>query len=131
MPPDAGLRVTYNVWKPNNTVYKKSDPGPPDFRIAVIDARETRIPTLTQLDGLLATMPYEPPKESAQLYAKLRQGHKSVILAVVDQGVTSYLRVADAGFGREKLYARTSGPFNGKRGGRSGRGRGGGRGRGR
>jgi len=126
---DAGLRVTYNVWKPNNTVYKKSDPGPPDFRITVIDARETKVPTLAELGGLMATMPYQPPKENAQLYAKLRQGYKNVILAVVDQGVTSYLRIVDSGIGREKLYERTGGPPKGKRGGGSNRGRGRGRGR--
>jgi tRNA-splicing endonuclease subunit Sen54 len=39
-----------------------------------------------------------------QLYMRLRQGYRNVILAVIDQGVVSYLRVADAAFGKEKLY---------------------------
>jgi len=55
---------------------------------------------------LVDTQPYMPPKPEAQLYAKIRNGYKSVILAVVDQGVTSYLRLADAGFVREKLFER-------------------------
>ncbi|KAJ9632373.1 tRNA-splicing endonuclease subunit sen54 [Taxawa tesnikishii (nom. ined.)] len=105
------------------THLQKSDPGPPDFRIAVINARETSIPTLAQLGALLDTTPYAPPVQDAQLYVKLRNGYKNVILAIVDQGVTSYLRVADAGFGNEKLYARKSKPPGGKKGG-GGRGKG-------
>ncbi|GAB7343071.1 hypothetical protein MBLNU457_1156t1 [Dothideomycetes sp. NU457] len=117
IPADQGLRVTYHVWKPNNARYKKSDPGEPDFRIAVLDARQSKIPTMKELSGLLAGCPYRPPAEGGQLYAKLRNGYKNVILAVVDEGVTSYLRVADGGFGREKLYGRTGPPSKGKRGG--------------
>lgn len=60
------------------------------------------------------------------MYQKLKHGYRDVILAVVDQGVTSYLRIADAAFGREKLYERKGRAPGGKRGGR-----GGGRGRGR
>lgn len=117
VPPDQGLRVTYHVWKPNNARYKKSDPGEPDFRIAVLDARRSKIPTMKELSGLLASCPYSPPQEGGQLYAKLRTGYKNVILAVVDEGVTSYLRVADGGFGREKLYGRVGPVAKGKRGG--------------
>lgn len=123
LPPDPNFRITYHIWKPGSPTYKKSDPGPPDFRIAVINARETSIPTLAQLGALLDTTPYAPPVQDAQLYVKLRNGYKNVILAIVDQGVTSYLRVADAGFGNEKLYARKSKPPGGKKGG-GGRGKG-------
>ena len=123
----SDLSITYHVWKPNNAAYKKSDPGPPDFRVAVLDARESQVPTLQQLDALLASLPYQPPQQGAPLYAKLRNGYKNVILAVVDQGVTSYLRFADAAFGKEKLYDRAAGPSRGKRGGGGGRGRGRGR----
>ena len=73
-------------------------------------------------------VPYDPPKEDGSLYQKLKQGYKSVILAIVDQGVVSYLRFADAAFGQEKLYERKGRPSGGKRGGRGGRGRGRGRG---
>lgn len=122
------LRITFHVWRPGSSTFKKSAPGPPDFRIAVVNARETSVPTLQQLSALLYTTPYDPPMESAQLYQKLKHGYKNVILAIVDQGVVSYLRIADAAFGREKLYERKSRPPGGKRGGRGGRG---GRGRGR
>ncbi|KAK5294405.1 tRNA-splicing endonuclease subunit sen54 [Cryomyces antarcticus] len=122
------FRVTYNVYKPN-AAYKKSAPGPPDFRIAVINARETPVPSLDQLTALLNSTPYDPPRPGAQLYQKVRQGYRNVVLAVVDQGVVSYLRIADAGMASERLYERTGGAFRGKRGGYRGRGRGRGRGR--
>ncbi|KMU89657.1 hypothetical protein CIHG_07464 [Coccidioides immitis H538.4] len=35
---------------------------------------------------------------------RLRHGWRNVILGIVDQGVVSYLRVADAGFCKEPLY---------------------------
>lgn len=129
--PDPNFRITYHVWKPGST-FKKSSPGPPDFRIAVVNARETSVPTLEQLGALMDTVPYSPPKTDGHSYAKLKNGYKNVILAIVDQGMTSYLRVADAAFGREKIYERRPRGGGGKRGGRGGRGGGrGGRGRGR
>ena len=121
---DPAFRITYLVWKPGSQTYKKSAPGLPDFRVAVVNARETTVPTLEQISGLIETTPYDPPSSSAQLYAKLKYGYKNVILAVVDQGVMSYLRIADAAFGREKLYERKVRPPGGKRGGRGPRGRG-------
>jgi tRNA-splicing endonuclease subunit Sen54 len=50
------------------------------------------------------------------------------MIAVVDQGVVSYMRIADAGFGKERVYESAGrGGRGGKRGG-TGRGRGRGRG---
>jgi tRNA-splicing endonuclease subunit Sen54 len=121
---DPAFRVTFHVWKPGSTMFKKSDPGPPDFRIAVVNARETSVPTSDKLSALMEKVPYNAPTESSQLYQKLKHGYKSVILAIVDQGVVSYLRFSDAAFGREKLYDRKPRGYGGKRGGRGGRGRG-------
>ncbi|MCJ1288089.1 tRNA-splicing endonuclease subunit sen54 [Xylographa opegraphella] len=122
------LRCSFYVWKPR-PVFKKSAPGPPDFRIAVVNAREDNVPVLDHLDDLLSSVPYDPPPPTMewQLYHKLKHGWRNVILAIVDQGVVSYLRISDAGFGNEKLYERVSRGSGGKRGG--GRGRGKGRGR--
>lgn len=50
-------------------------------------------------------------------------------MAIVDQGVVSYLRFADAGFSRERIYESQGPPKGGKIGGY--RGKNGGRGRGR
>lgn len=94
----------------------------------MIDSRtDTNIPSLVSLRGLLESTPYSPLKgEKAEknIYLRLKHGKRSVILAVVDQGVISYLRVADAGFSKEKLYLNESRfPMN-KRSGHSVRGRG-------
>lgn len=123
--PQTPFRIAYNVYKPSNTTFKKSAPGPPDFRMAIINARETTVPTLDELNQLMTRVPYEPPPETPHFYAKLKHGYKNVVLAVVDQGVTSYLRLADAGFANEKLFERTvRGPGFKSSGKQAGRNRG-------
>ncbi|QDS74461.1 hypothetical protein FKW77_006569 [Venturia effusa] len=127
--PDA-LNVTYHVYKARSG-YKKTAPGPPDFYFSVLNARQTSVPTEPQIDALLKQTPYHPPDPKHNLYKKLKEGYRNVILAVVDQGVTSFIDVSDSGFGEERLWGREKKPFRGgKRGGRGG-GRGRGRGRGR
>lgn len=135
LPPDRDnpFRVTFDIWK-TTTKFRKSKRPPPDYRIVVINAREQNIPTHAQLNDLLVTVPDDPPKEGQQLYQKLKQGKRNVILAIVDQGIPSYIRVSDACFIDAPLYERLGKGPRGKGGGRGrGRGRGGrgGRGRGR
>ncbi|KAL1972960.1 hypothetical protein VTN31DRAFT_6502 [Thermomyces dupontii] len=123
-PTDPPFRISYHVYKPS-TPYKKSAPGNPDFRIAVVNARTTSVPTLSQLRALLESTPLDPPKGEKMernVYARLRQGYRSVILAVVDQGVVSYLRVCDAGFSKTPIFAR-EGP-KGSKGGQRGKSKG-------
>lgn len=115
------LPVAYHVYKPSSA-FRKSAPPAPDFRIAVVNARtQPTVPTLAELAALLESTPFDPPagdKMARSVYMRLRHGYRSVILAVVDQGVVSYLRVADAAFGREKLY-QSNGPIrSSKRGAR-------------
>ncbi|EFE44618.1 tRNA splicing endonuclease subunit (Sen54), putative [Trichophyton verrucosum HKI 0517] len=116
-PPSSPYKIAFYVYKPS-TPYKKSNPGPPDFRLAVVDARSNPvIPTLENLSALLASTPQDPPrgeKMDRLLYMRLRHGYRNVILAVVDQGVVSYLRISDAGFMKEPLYSqkRNLGPGN-------------------
>ncbi|KAJ5097965.1 hypothetical protein N7532_004966 [Penicillium argentinense] len=104
MPP---FRVVFHIFKPSTPIKKTALP-PPDFRIAVVNTRETTsIPTLEQIGTLLESTPLDPPrgeKMQRMLYMRLRNGYRNVILAVVDQGIVSYLRLADAAFGKEKLY---------------------------
>lgn len=119
--------MVYHIYKPS-TSYKKTAPPPPDFRIAVISTREqTTLPTLTQLSALLHSTPLVPPKGEKMdrmMYMRLRHGYRNVILAVVDQGVVSYLRVGDAAFGKERLFENVK-PFAGtKRSGHSGKSKG-------
>lgn len=115
------FRVVFHVWKPS-TAYKKSAPPAPDFRLAVLSTRDqTSMPTMTQLGALLESTPLDPPsgeKMERMMYMRLRHGYRHVILAIVDQGVVSYLRVADSAFGKEKLYENQGGPRGPKRGGR-------------
>ncbi|KAJ9319116.1 hypothetical protein DTO271D3_704 [Paecilomyces variotii] len=134
-PTTPPFRVAYHVYKPS-TPFRKSAPPTPDFRIAVVNAREqTTLPTKSQISALLESTPYDPPrgeKMDKMLYMRLRHGYRNVVLAVVDQGVVSFLRIADAGFSREKIYEDKGVFRGGKRGGFSRGGRGGrGRGRGR
>ncbi|KAF2189570.1 tRNA splicing endonuclease-like protein subunit [Zopfia rhizophila CBS 207.26] len=130
LPPDCSnpFRITFDVYKTAGAgKFKKSTRGPPDYRIAVVNARETPVPTMAQLNDLLATTPYDPPNPNGNLYQKLRHGSRNVILAVVDNGIPSYIRVGDTPFTDEKLYKRLGrGPPRGKKSGRGrGRGRGG------
>ncbi|KAF2088960.1 tRNA splicing endonuclease-like protein subunit [Saccharata proteae CBS 121410] len=117
--------VAYFVYKPSPT-WKKTAPGSPDFRICVVNARETTVPTLDQLNDLLASTPYNPPKKDVHIYQKVKHGYRNVILAVVDQGIASYMRIADAAFGMEEVFVRPPPRGGGgKRGGRRGGKRGG------
>ena len=134
-------RIVFELWKPSRIpTFAKSNPGIPDFRIAITDSRSSCVPSLTQITSLLESTPWDPPKPEwtgpAKTYQRLRHGWRNVVLAVVDQGIISYLRVGEAAFGEEQMYKRFDRNGQGaKRGGGVSRGRGGGggssRGRGR
>ncbi|KAK2779797.1 tRNA-splicing endonuclease subunit sen54 [Onygenales sp. PD_12] len=100
-------RIAYNIYKPS-TPLRKSAPGAPDFLLAIISSRtHPHLPTLSELTALLNSTPLDPPrgeKMDRMMYMRLRHGWRNVILAVVDQGVVSFLRVGEAGFGGERLY---------------------------
>ena len=140
--PEDPLRIVYLLWKASRIpTFAKSNPGIPDFRVAIADARSSTIPSLIQMTSLLESTPWDPPtpgmKDQSKVYQRLKHGWRNVVLAVIDQGIISYMRLGEAAFGEEKLYGRfDQGNTQGtKRGGGVGRGRGGrgrgGRGRGR
>lgn len=129
--------VDFYVWKSGGAPFSKKNPPQPDFRIAVVDADETGVPTLSEIEALLESTPYDPPNASWQgpgrLYQRLKHGHRNVLIAIVDRGLVNFMRFAEGAFGEEKLFERfdnRGGPRPGKKGGRGG-GRGRGRGRGR
>ncbi|PGH17097.1 hypothetical protein AJ80_04970 [Polytolypa hystricis UAMH7299] len=126
--PSSPYHLAYNVYKPS-TPFRKSNPPTPDFRLAVINARTTpHLPSLAQISALLADTPLDPPrgeKLDRMMYMRLRHGWRNVILAVVDQGIVSFLRIGDVGFVGERLYEQKSGGGGGYKGARRG-GRGGG-----
>ena len=113
------LSYCFDVWKPGPN-FKKSNPRSPDFQIAVLDARDDNFPTHKQLDCLLASTSDDPLPERAgtQVYQKLKHGTKSAILAIVDQGVVSYVRMADSRFGNEQLYERSGKGHSGSKAGK-------------
>lgn len=101
--PARPFRISYDVYKPS-TPFKKTAPPQPDFRLAVMDARCSSMPRLDQIAALLDSMPHTPLGQNKKLEAKLKAGHRTVFLAIVDMGTVSYLRFSDAAFGNEKLY---------------------------
>jgi tRNA-splicing endonuclease subunit Sen54 len=119
--PQSPFRISYQVWKPS-TVYRKSNPPQPDFRVAVLDARETSVPTMSQLGALLDSIPDNELPKDKPLEARLKHGRRNVILAVVDMGVVSYLRFSEAVFGGEKLFESKSKKRQWKKGGHRGKG---------
>jgi tRNA-splicing endonuclease subunit Sen54 len=144
--PKFPYRVFFEMWKPSRIPnFAKSSPGTPDFRIAVTDSRAVFLPSLTQITSLLESTPWDPPELEftgpAQTYLRLKHGWRNVVLAVVDQGIISYLRVSEAAFGEEKLFerfdrngqgakrdvGRSRGRGEGRGGSQGGRGRGRGR----
>ncbi len=127
-PLQSPFRITYHVYKPSTT-YRKSNPPTPDFRVAVIDARESNVPTMEQIGALLGSMPDDELPKERPMEQRLKHGKRNVILAVVDMGVVSYLRFSEAGFGGEKLFENKGKNMRkGRKGGRGqgGKGRGGG-----
>lgn len=132
---DSPFRVQYLVWKPGAAAWSKTRPPAPDYYLAIVDARETAVPEGEELAALLASVPHAPPPPAPArghvVHARLKHGHRSVLVAVVDHGVTNYMRFAEAAFGEELLYKNFD-PGNRPRGGKRGGGgkfsRGGGRG---
>lgn len=133
---DLPFRVIFELRQATRIpTYARSKPGLPDFRIAIVDAHSDLVPSLTQMTSLLESTPWAPPATSldGKLYKRLQHGWRNVLLAVVDEGLTSYMRLSETAFGEEKLYANFDrGSSQGtKRGASRGGGRGRGRGRGR
>lgn len=126
--PDDPFRIHYNVWKAEGS-FRKGNPPPPDFRVCVVDTRNTPFPTLEQITALLESAPYDPPPpvkagvpagNVGQMHLRLKHGYRNVLIAAVDHGITSFNRFSDAGFGEEVIFEgfddRVRGAAEGKRG---------------
>lgn len=132
--PDDPFRVHYHVWRAEGS-FRKGAPPAPDFRICVVDTRDTSFPTAEQISQLLESTPYAPPPPAlpnsgphnpGQLHRRLKHGYRNVLLAVVDHGIISFNRVCDAGFGEERLFEAFDGRLSAPAGRRGGFGKGGG-----
>ena len=98
---DNTLHISFDVWKPN-THFRKSNPGIPDFQVAVLDASTNDLFTQCDVDRLFASLPLrENAKKSP--FARLKEGHRNFVLAVVDLGVISFLNVGDTNFAMEDM----------------------------
>ncbi|KAH8160772.1 hypothetical protein CIB48_g7474 [Xylaria polymorpha] len=132
--PQGPFKIYFELWKSGST-FSKTKPSPPDFQMAVVDARDSCVPTLEQLDTLLLSTPWNPPEMddgkpgAGFVYKRLKHGWRHAIIAIVDRGLISYMRFGEMAFGEELLYQTPNLRPRAKRGGRSGRGRGRGRGR--
>ena len=96
-------QLHYYAWKAEGKDFSKTNPGPPDVRICVVDAHETRYPTRAQSHALLAQCPYDPPPERmlnhkgiGGVHQRMKHGVRKVVIAVVDHGVISYLEHTQA-----------------------------------
>lgn len=134
---DPPLLPTYHVNKPSSLQgYKKSAPPPPHYTVVVLDSRKSTVPTSSQIGDLLSSMPDDalPDASNKRLETRIKYGKKSVLIAVVDSGLVSYMRFSSGGFGpgnilweeNEKRGRLKGGSKRG--GGWRGRGRGQGRG---
>jgi tRNA-splicing endonuclease subunit Sen54 len=138
------FRVHFHVWKAGTGTgagasgFSKTRPPPPDYYLAVADARRSTIPTLEEVAALMDETPWAPPPapkaagSGAGRLPRLKHGFHNVIVAVVDAGVINYVRFADAAFGEELLWTRFDEPKfragskkGGRQRGKGGRGRGG------
>lgn len=82
--------VDFYVWKPS-AMFKKSNPGPPDFYVSVVSAKH-KIPDLQSQLSLLAGIPFCENKH-------LREGKRApLVFAVVDSGVVSFIRIGEPVF---------------------------------
>ncbi|KAL2192412.1 hypothetical protein P885DRAFT_64957 [Corynascus similis CBS 632.67] len=118
--PREPFAVHYHVWKAAQKWTKLRHP-PPDFHLAIVDAQDSSVPTLAEIVALLSATPPAPAKPEwtgpGRLYARLKHGHRNVLVAVVDHGVINYMRFAEGGFGGEELYGRFDARVGGGGGG--------------
>lgn len=130
----APYQVVYYLWKGDNLLkFTKKNPGNPDFRLAIVNSHLTPFLSLTQISSLLESTPITPPDSEklmgpTKTYQRLKHGWRNVTLAVIDQGVISYIKLVEAAFGEELIYERFDkgglrGSKHGYRRGRGGRGR--------
>ncbi|KAJ8112686.1 hypothetical protein ONZ43_g5337 [Nemania bipapillata] len=110
--PQDPFKIHFLIWKSNSN-FMKTKPPPPDFQMAVVDARDSSVPTLEQLDTLLLSTPWDPPEDEGKIgagfvYKRLKHGWRNAIMAIVDRGLISYMRFGEMAFGEELLYQNTN-----------------------
>lgn len=100
---DNPLKLSFDVWKPNSN-FKKSAPGNPHFRMAVLNSRDHGVCSLGEINALFATLVEDETFAEMSQFARLKTGRRSFVLAVADMGVVSFLSLGDVCFGTESVY---------------------------
>jgi tRNA-splicing endonuclease subunit Sen54 len=73
----------------------------------VVNARESLLPTEPELEYLLRQTPFHPwSSDERNPYQKAKKGIRNVILAVLTEGVISFINFSDAAFGSNPLTGR-------------------------
>ncbi|KAK7207268.1 tRNA-splicing endonuclease subunit sen54 N-term-domain-containing protein [Myxozyma melibiosi] len=103
---EVPFRVTYNIWKPRPS-FKKSAPGEPDFQIVVVNAAKEKMPSYSQLRALFTNVPPSARGGKGTENQRLKEGYRNVLIAVVDCGIISFVRLGDTSFGDETIYERS------------------------
>lgn len=103
------LKLSFDIWKPN-TRFRKSKPGPCDFQLAIVNARETGLFQMHDVDNLFSSLALDERTPQKQQFNRLIHGSRRFILAVVDLGVISFLSVGDTSFGSEPVHHDTQIP---------------------
>lgn len=117
-PDQNPLCVSFQIYKPSSIpTFRKSSPPPPDYNLVILNARTSLLPTSSQLGHLLTSLPktaQTPTQKSpsnvrendstknrrpARIETRIKRGKRSFLLAVVDCGIVSYLRISAGGFG--------------------------------
>ncbi|CCG84062.1 protein of unknown function [Taphrina deformans PYCC 5710] len=109
---DNLLKLSFDVWKPN-TNFRKSAPGPPHFRVAVLDSRKHNVCSIEALAALFDTIAVDQEYARKPQFTRLKTGRRNFVLAVADMGVVSFLSLGDVSFGSEVVYTEYK-PFTNK-----------------
>ncbi|KAH8915265.1 hypothetical protein BT69DRAFT_1341524 [Atractiella rhizophila] len=116
LPATHPLTTFFYVYRPSTTYLRKSPP-PPEWHLAILSARRTRLPTPDEFALLLSQVPSSPAPSIFGVFARpwltwfvhsvlgyvlpprwnnvirvLKTGRRNVLLAVVDSGVITWLR---------------------------------------
>ncbi|CAZ85800.1 unnamed protein product [Tuber melanosporum] len=95
---ETPFRIAYKVWKPQPH-FRKSDPPPADFLVAVASARETSLPTLSQLSALFDSVPVDEKTGGKSQFRRLKDGHRKCLVSQSwDTEVTTFIKFAHVGF---------------------------------
>ncbi|SCU84856.1 LADA_0D04236g1_1 [Lachancea dasiensis] len=127
---DSSRSFTFDVWKPQGS-FKKKAPGWPDFQVLVVNknTKDYKFPTYSEMKLLFKNLNTKvdslvpeslsgktpPEKGKAQRQSKpvaphveqqrrLKKGYRSFILALMDDGLISFVRLTESDFGSEKVW---------------------------